>query len=122
MGHMSKPAYFGTVVGRSQTQGTIQGQSKVYPTYPGPAWTRQKIHNFAVDTVKCTHVVYIHNGGSQPQAGDEDPNAPNSAQTYKTTSDDYSGAYAGKKISVVTDNFLAESDDTGTQTDRPDGW
>ena len=122
MGHVSKPAYCGVVVGRSQTEGTIQGQPKVYPTYPGPAKTRQQIHDFAVDKVKCTHIVYIHNTGSQPAAGDRDPNAPNSAQAYKSTSDEYSGSYSGKKFNVVTDNFLEESEETGTITDRPDGW
>jgi hypothetical protein len=120
--HMSKPAYFCTVVARGQTQGQIQGQPRTYPTYPGNAKTRQQTHDFAVNTLKATHCVYIHNTSVHPHAGDEDPNAGDSAQPYKTTSDEFSGQYAGKKINLITDNFLAESEETGTITTRPDNW
>ena|SRR6187455_299719 len=122
MGHFSKPAYSGEVVGRGQTSGTIQNQPHVYPTYPGNAKTRQQVFDFAVNKAKCTHIVFIHNTGSQPSAGDRDPNAGSSAQPYKATSDEYSGNYAGKKYNVVTDNFLEESEETGTNSERPDNW
>jgi hypothetical protein len=100
----------------------IQNQPRVYPTYPGNAKTRQQTHDFAVNTLKATHCVYIHNTSVHPHAGDEDPNAGDSAQPYKTTSDEFSGQYAGKKINLVTDNFLQESENTGTVTTRPDSW
>jgi hypothetical protein len=121
MGHMSKPAYNGDVVGRGQTSGKIQGQDHVYPTYPGNAKTRQQVFDQAVNKAKCSHVIYIHNGGTQPHAGDRDPNAGSSAAAYKATSDDYSGNYAGKKFSLVTDNFI-KGGNIATKTARPAGW
>jgi hypothetical protein len=120
--HFSKPTYQGTVVGRSQSEGTIQSEPKVYPTYPGPAKTREQNHLFAVNKLKASHCVYIHNGGNQPEAGDRDQNAPASAQSFKVTSDEYSGSYSGKKFNAITDAFIQESESTGTVTDRPDFW
>jgi hypothetical protein len=122
MGHFSKPAYAGEVIARGQVSGTIQNEPHVFPTYPGNAKTRQQTFDLAVNKAKCSHIVFIHNSSSQPHAGDEDNSAPASANPYKATSDEWSGNYAGKSYNVVTDNFLAGSENLGTQHLKPDNW
>jgi len=122
IGHFSKPSYAGEIVARGQTSGTIQGLDHVYGTYPGKAKTRQQVFDLAVNKAKCSHIIFIHNTGAQPASGDRDSNAPASAKAYTSTSDDYSGNYAGKKFNAVTDNFLEGSEELGTQESRPDFW
>jgi hypothetical protein len=122
MGHAAKTSYIGTVAARGQVAGTIQGEPRVYPTYPGLGPTRQAVRDFAVSTAKVTHLVWIYNTGVQVATGDMDTAAPDTALPYTATSDAYSGNYAGKKYNVVTANYLHGSTNIGTNTARPVGW
>lgn len=118
MGHASKPALSGTVVGRNQTSGTQQGQAHVYPTYPGLGTSRQDVHDFAVNTVGVTHLCWAHNTGSQPNTGDSDPAAPASADNYTAYS-----TYGGQGFNTVTDAWIHNVGSTiTTVTTRPTGW
>jgi len=123
MGHASKPAQSGSVVGRSQTSGTIQGVAHTYPLYPGLMLTRQETHDFAVNTVGVTHLCWAHNTGTEPNTGDSDPIAPPTAGTYTAATDTPSGGYGGKKFNTVTDNWIKHASSTiTTVTTRPTGW
>lgn len=118
MGHASKPALSGTVVGRTQTSGTQQGQAHVYPTYPGLGTSRQDVHDFAVNTVGVTHLCWAHNTGSQPNTGDSDPAAPATADNYTAYS-----TYGGQGFNTVTDAWIHNGASTITTVEtRPTGW
>ena len=131
MGHASKPALEGTVVGRNQQSGTIQQQSKVYPTYPGIGPSRQQTRDFAVNTVGVTHLLWAHNTGTQPNTGDRDPLAKNPGDVdaqgnplpppYADPYTAYPG-YGGVKYNTVTDNWQKDPASTITiVTTRPTG-
>lgn len=118
IGHASKPAQSGTVVGRSQVSGTQQGQPHVYPTYPGLGTSRQAVHDFAVNTVGVTHFCIAHNTGNQPVTGETDPAAPASADPYTA----FTG-YGGVKFNTITDNWIKDpTSSITTITTRPSGW
>lgn len=120
MGHASKPALEGTVVGRCQTSSTIQQQPHVYPAYPGVGTHRQAIRDFAVNTVGVTHLCWAHNTGNQPVTGAVDDQIPaNCAKNPYTAF----GNYGGRKYNVVTDEYIHASTSTiTTVSTRPNGW
>lgn len=120
MGHASKPALSGTVVGRNQVTRSEQtgAPAHTYPTYPGLGTSRQAVHDFAVNTVGVTHLCWAHNTGSQPVTGSSDPQAPASADTYTA----YTG-YSNVGFNVVTDDWITNGASTITTVEtRPTGW
>ena len=125
-GHMSAPAMDGTSTGRCQEQQTIQNQPKVYPAYPGVAISRQASMDFAINTVKCSHVIWIHNTTNQPTTGMIDPNIPkptaNSPGCAQNPWTAY-GNYGGQSHNKITDEFMQNpSSVITTRTSRPAGW
>lgn len=118
IGHASKPALEGTVVQRTQTEGDIQGQPTVYPTYPGLGTSRQAVRDFAVNTVGVTHLCWAHNTGEQPLTGERDPRAPGTANAYTAY-----GNYGGRGYNAVTDEWIHDAGSTiTTVATRPTGW
>jgi len=121
-GHASRPSLVGTVVGRCQEAGTIQGQAHVYPDYPGLGTSRQAIRDFAVNTVGVTHLLWAHNTGNQDATGAVDSQIPASCLD---TSDAYTayGDYGGRGLNTVTDEWIHDAGSTiTTVTTRPTGW
>lgn len=121
-GHASRPSLVGTVVGRCQETGTIQGQAHVYPDYPGLGTSRQAIRDFAVNTVGVTHLLWAHNTGNQDATGTFDAAIPASC---RDTSDAYTayGDYGGRGLNTVTDEWIHDAGSTITTVEtRPTGW
>lgn len=122
MAHVAQTGYDGTVAGRCQVSGTIQGQPHVYPDYPGVGVSRQAIRDFSVNDAKATHILWTHNPGNQPNTGARDPNIPAGCQA---TSDDWTayGTYAGRSYNTITDEWINDpTSNITTITTRPTGW
>lgn len=124
MGHASKPALSGTVANRCQTAGGGQtGDPKSYPAYPGLGLSRQQSRDFAVtssDGPHVTHLLWVHNTGTQPNTGDIDPSIPASCAQNAYTA--FTG-YGNVGFNTITDQWISNGSSTITTVEtRPTGW
>jgi hypothetical protein len=123
--HFSSPAIYGTVADRCQESKTIQGAT--YPAFPGPAYTRQQLRDFAVNMLGATHLLWLHVTSNHPAAGSKDPLIPASCAAnvgaWQSVSDGITGLYNGKQVNLATDNWIhAPSSNISAITKRYVGW
>lgn len=137
--HMSRPTIEGSVANENQgcncpddgsgagaTKTGCSPQNTTSPYWPGPQRTRQAAFDWAIDNAGATHVVWVHNTGSEAPGMLPQYNATTQAckratmpPVYARATDAYNGSYAGQAYNKVTDVWIQASPDSVTVQTRP---
>lgn len=108
---MSGPALWGSVAAAAQSAPDVP--------FPGPAYPRQFMQNWARTEVFANYIAWMH----KTDAYANTINVNGTLYTTQPSSDSISGAYLGKGMNVVTDNWIKHaSSDISTYTTPPTGW
>ncbi|WP_244071947.1 CARDB domain-containing protein [Nitrosomonas sp. PY1] len=107
---MSGPALWGSIAGVAQTSPI---------PFPGPAYNRQFMQDWARTEVFANYVAWMHKNSIYQST----ENVNGTPYTTQPASDSISGAYLGKNMNTVTDNWIKHaSSDISTYTTKPIGW
>ena len=107
---MSGPALWGSIAGVAQTSPI---------PFPGPAYNRQFMQDWARTEVFANYVAWMHKNSIYQST----QNVNGTPYTTQPASDSISGAYLGKNMNTVTDNWIKHaSSDISTYTTKPIGW
>ncbi len=108
---MSGPALWGSVAAVAQSAPEVP--------FPGPAYPRQFMQDWARNEIFANYVAWMH----KSSVYEATINVNGTLFPTQPASDSVSGAYLGKGMNVVTDNWIKHaSSDISTYTTKPIGW